>query len=151
MHSPHNCLHCLTSPLFSPSIYDRHGRSEETPSVASGAAGKRKSPRTLHLTCAPPAGPKTTGDEPLPVDDEALPADAEPLPAGAELLPADDELPSPEKEEPKKKKKKNRRHFTDDDREKFFKKFRALCDDHNITNALILPYLHYYPMHVPNH
>ena len=86
----------------------------------------RKSPRMLQLTCAPRAGRKTTGDEPLPADDEPVLADAEPLPAGADSPPGDDDG-SPVKEEPKKK--KSRRHFTEDDREQFFKKFRALCDD----------------------
>ena len=87
----------------------------------------RKSPRMLQLTCAPRAGRKTTGDEPLPADDEPVLADAEPLPDGADSPPADDDGPSLEKEEPKKK--KSRRHFTEDDREQFFKKYRALCDD----------------------
>ena len=68
------------------------------PSVASAVAGKRKSPRTLNLTCAPPAGPKTSGDEPLLSDDEPL--------------PTDDELPFPEKEAAKKK-KNNRKSYSD--------------------------------------
>ena len=63
---------------------------KKRPSVASCSDRKRKSQRTRYLTCAPPAGPKTTGDEPLPADDELLPDDDEPLPAGAEPLPGDD-------------------------------------------------------------